>query len=93
MKKKLLITLSLISFCYQYSFFYTYWIKDELVNYNPMIANIYWITAGLFGILLGIYGIFKYKVKDSAFYSAFITLFAGLPILGLFVLASFITSM
>lgn len=93
MKKILLIVLSLMSLAYQYSFYNTYWIKDELVNFNPIIADIYWITTGLFGITLGIYSIFKYRVKDFAYLISLLTFGVGLLILSIFVLASFITSM
>ena len=93
MRKKILIVLLLISFAYQYSFFNTYWIKDELVTYNPIIADIYWISAGLFGIFLGIYAMFKYKITDFAFFFSFLTFLVGLPIIGLFAIALLITSM
>lgn len=93
MKKKLLITLSLLSFAYQYSFIYIYWVKDELVNFNPMIANIYWITVGIVGISLGAYAFIKYRVNDVAFISCELTFLVGLLILGRFVIATFITSM
>ncbi|MFL0498350.1 hypothetical protein [Priestia megaterium] len=93
MKKRILIILSLLSFAYQYSFFNTYWLKDELVNFNPLVADIYWITAGSFGIGIGLYAFIKYKTNDLAYFFSSLTLLIGLPILGLFVLASFITSM
>jgi hypothetical protein len=53
----------------------------------------YWFTAGLFGVSLGTYAMFKYKVQDSAYLFSTLTLLMGLPILGLYGLASFITSM
>jgi hypothetical protein len=84
MKKKVIIILSLISLAYQFSFYNTYWIKDELVNLNLLIADIYWITAGLFGITLGIFVLLKYKVNVLATLISSLTFIIGLLILGLF---------
>ncbi|OIK12643.1 hypothetical protein [Bacillus sp. MUM 13] len=93
MKKKVFAGLSLISLLYQFSFLYTYWMKDELTELSPEIADLYWITVGLFGIAIGIYVFIKYRVPDIAFLFSLVTCFLGVPILGLFVLATIVTSM
>ncbi|WP_026692041.1 hypothetical protein [Peribacillus kribbensis] len=93
MSKKVLIGFSVVSLLYQFSFLYTYWIKDELTGLSSGIADLYWVTAGLFGISLGIYVFTKYRVPDIAFLFSLVTCFLGFPILGLFVFAALITTM
>lgn len=93
MKKLILAFLSIIIIAYQFSFYQTYWVKDELVYFSPAVANIYWISAGVSGVLLGTYSVLKYKNRDAVFILTMVPLFTGFLILGLFALATFITSM
>ncbi|KOO48636.1 hypothetical protein [Priestia koreensis] len=93
MNKKRLMILSILSLAYQYSFFHIYWIKDDLISLDPIMADIYWLTAGLFGVILGMYALLIYRALDSSSLVAIITFIIGILTLGLLILAALVTSM
>lgn len=84
--------LAVLSFFYQVSFLYIY-LTEQLVDYNRVLANTYWITTGFFGIIIGAYIIFKVNIGLFGKLLGFIIMFIGIGLIGLWLLALYITSM
>lgn len=85
-----LIWLSLV---YQASFIYLYG-SDKLVKFNSTIAEIYWATSGLCGIILGLFAIiFNKRLTDSTKNLSIITFIIGMILIILDYMSYYITSM
>ncbi|MGG3940957.1 hypothetical protein ABEV54_05775 [Peribacillus psychrosaccharolyticus] len=91
-KIKVWYVLVVISFVYQVSFLYIY-LTERLVDFNSIFADTYWITAGLFGVIIGAYIMIKVNIGLFGKILAFIVMFFGFGLLGLLLLALAITSM
>ncbi|MEK3800617.1 hypothetical protein MHI18_20670 [Peribacillus sp. FSL H8-0477] len=91
-KIKVWFVLLVLSFFYQVSFLYTYF-TDQLVDFNSIFADTYWITAGLFGVIIGVYIMITVNIGLFGKILAFIVMLFGFGLLGLLLLALAITSM
>ena len=91
-KIKVWFFLLVLSFFYQVSFLYIYF-TEKLVDFNSRIADTYWITAGLLGVIIGANIMIKVNIGLFGKILAFIVMFFGFGLLGLLLLASAITSM
>ncbi|MGE7931424.1 hypothetical protein [Viridibacillus arvi] len=92
MKKKIYYVSLIMVFLYQISFLYMY-LSEQLVQYNSLGATIYWITAGFFGILFGIFTPYKKNLGLFANIFSAIILLIGVGMVCLLVIAFMITSM
>ena len=84
--------LLLIVLLFQLSFLYIYF-SEMLPEINEPLATLYWISAGLLGLVPGMYVLFKLKWGGMAHLIAFIVFTIGLGLLALLVFALGITSM
>ncbi|WP_059171952.1 hypothetical protein [Bacillus sp. FJAT-27445] len=91
-KVKLWYVLLTLSFFYQVSFLFSYF-TEHLVELNLVVARAYWITAGLFGVIIGAYIMFKGNIGSLAKILAFIVMVIGIGLIGLWLFALAITSM
>lgn len=84
-----LSTLVLLSFLYQLSFLLVYF-SDQLRTFPKLWGDIYWVSAGLCGLLFGFIGLNGPKFVAVI---AMLQIILGLGLLGLLALAIGITSM
>lgn len=91
-KIKVWFVLLVLSFFYQVSFLYIYF-TEKLVDFNSRFSDTYWITAGLFGVIIGAYIMIKVNIGLFGKILAFIVMFFGFGLIGLLLLALAITSM
>ncbi|MFD0047918.1 hypothetical protein ACFVHQ_01025 [Actinomycetes bacterium NPDC127524] len=91
-KYKIWYVLLVLSFFYQVTFLYNY-LTERLADFNLVLADTYWITAGFFGIIIGTCIMFKRNIGLFARILAFIVIFLGIGLMGLLLLALVITSM
>ena len=91
-KIKVWFVLLVLTFFYQISFLYFYF-TEKLVDFNSRFADTYWITAGLFGVIIGAYSMIKVNIGLFGKILALIALFFGFGLIGLLFLALAITSM
>ena len=91
-KIKVWFVLLVLSFFYQISFLYFYF-TDKLVDFNSRFADTYWITAGLFGVIISAYIMIKVNIGLFGKIVALIVMFFGFGLIGLLLLALAITSM
>lgn len=89
---KIWYTCLIIVFIYQIAFLYTYF-TEVLPKFNIIIANIYWISAGVLGIIIGLTIMLKVNVNLLGRVLALIILLIGIELIGLLLMASAITSM
>lgn len=81
-----------IIFAYQVSFLSSYF-SERLVDINHTVADIYWISAGLLGISIGGYVIFKVELGRFSLILSFMVSIFGIGLISLYFLALGITSM
>lgn len=91
-KIKVWYVILVVFFFYQVSFLYSYF-TEQLVDFNLGLARTYWITAGLFGVIIGTYILFKVNIGVFGKILAFIVMVFGIGLIGLWLLALAITSM
>ena len=91
-KTKLWYVILTLSFFYQVSFLFIY-ITGHLVELNSVVADTYWITAGLLGVFIGSYIMFKVNISVLGEILAFIVIFFGIVLIALLLSALAITSM
>lgn len=89
-KIKVWFVLLVLSFFYQVSFLYIYF-TEKLVDFNSRFSDTYWITAGLFGVIIGAYIMIKVNIGLFGKILAFIVMFFGFGLIGLLLLALAIT--
>lgn len=61
-----------IVFLFQLSFLYTY-LTERLPEMNESLATFYWMSAGLLGMVTGLYALFKTKFGVLAHMIAFMS--------------------
>lgn len=91
-KIKVWFALLVLSFSYQISFLYFYF-TEKLVDFNSRFADTYWITAGLFGVIISAYIMIKVNIGLFGKIVALIVMLFGFGLIGLLLLALAITSM
>ena len=91
-KNKFWSILLTLTFCYQAGFLFSY-ITEQLVKLHSVAATTYWISAGLLGILIGSYLLFKVDTAILGKILAFVVTLFGMGLIGLWLLAFVITSM
>ena len=91
-KTKLWYVILTLSFFYQVSFLFSYF-TEHLVELNLVVARTYWITAGLLGVFIGSYIMFKVDISILGKILAFIVIFFGIGLIALWLLALGIASM
>ncbi|SFC53064.1 hypothetical protein SAMN05443252_104141 [Bacillus sp. OV322] len=91
-KIKVWYVLLVLSFFYQVTFLYSY-LTERLADFNLVLADTYWITAGFFGVIIGTCIMFKRNIGLFGKILAFVVMFLGMGLIGLWLLALAITSM
>ncbi|WNR46856.1 hypothetical protein [Paenibacillus roseipurpureus] len=80
---------TILSFLYQLSFMFVY-LSDHLANFSNPWGDIYWVSAGLSGIIFGFIGVNCPRLISVI---SILQIILGFGLLGLLVLAIGITSM
>lgn len=88
-KLNTLSTLAILSLLYQLSFMFVY-LSDHLANFSNPLRAIYWVSAGLSGIIFGFIGVNCPRLISVI---SILQIILGFGLLGLLVLAIGITSM
>lgn len=91
-KIKVWYVLLVLTLLYQGCFLYSY-LTEQLADFNLLFARTYWITAGVFGVIVSAYIIFKVNTGFLGKIIASIVMFLGIGLISLWLLALAITSM
>jgi hypothetical protein len=89
LNKKLKLTL--FSLAYELIFIIVY-LLNILPKMNPMIATLYWLSAGSIGVITGLVVVFNQKQEKLPLYLAVVTGGIGFVLLAMFYMAIMVTS-
>ncbi|MCX7711098.1 MAG: hypothetical protein N2484_14770 [Clostridia bacterium] len=86
---RILRLVTLIAVLLQVTFWVLY-LSSILTKFQEWVAEVYWVGAGIAGVIIGIFGAIKFSRKVVPSY---ISLIGGSLLIALYLLARFITSM